>query len=226
MEAFSLLEIVGALIGLLYVILEYRASVWLWPVGVVMPAIYIYIYHQAGIYADMGINIYFLVAAIYGWIVWHRAKVRSAASHSSSNGAASEAGDQMSGVEHATLVEWIWCSLTLLVSFLLLSYILLNFTSSTVPFSDSFTTALSIVGMWMLAHKRLEHWILWVVVNGVSVAIYIEKGLYPTSALYALYTVVAVAGYVKWFKMMRNDAAIRRRKAARSKQQHNCADNC
>ncbi|MFR9495033.1 MAG: nicotinamide riboside transporter PnuC [Rikenellaceae bacterium] len=199
MASFTLLEIVGALIGLLYVILEYRANVWLWPVGVVMPAIYIYIYYQAGIYADMGINVYFLVAAIYGWVVWQRS--RNAYPKPKEDGH-QEVEDATLGIVRTSRKEWFWCSMLFAASFALLAYILVNYTSSSVPYSDSFTTALSIVGMWMLAHKRVEHWVLWIVVDAVSVVIYVEKGLYPTAILYAIYTVIAMAGYVKWLKLM------------------------
>ncbi|MFI3281638.1 MAG: nicotinamide riboside transporter PnuC [Rikenellaceae bacterium] len=193
MDTLFSLEMIGALIGILYIVLEYRASLWLWPVGVIMPAVYIYIYYQAGIYADMGINVYFLLAAIYGWIVWVKNSKKEGAESSEDSGS----------IVHTTAKEWWWCSATFAASFALLAYILINFTSSTVPYCDSFTTALSIVGMWMLAHKRIEHWIVWIVVDIVSTAMYIEKELYPTAALYAIYTVIAVAGYFKWQRLMR-----------------------
>ncbi len=192
MDFFSSLEIIGALIGILYIILEYRASVWLWPVGVVMPAIYIYIYYEAGIYADMGINIYFLLAAIYGWVVWLNNRKR-----------ASEGNQEEGEIVHTSRKEWRVSAIVFAASFALLACVLINFTSSTVPYCDSFTTALSIVGMWMLAHKRIEHWILWIAIDIVSTVMYVEKGLYPTAILYAIYTVIAVGGYFKWVKMMR-----------------------
>ncbi len=190
------LEVFGALVGILYIILEYRASVWLWPVGVVMPLIYIYIYFEAGIYADMGINVYFFLAAIYGWIVWLRGR-------KGDDGSKSEELSS-SDITRTSRSEWLWCSAIFAALFALLAYILIEFTESTVPYCDSFTTALSVVGMWMLAHKRLEHWIVWIVVDAVSTALYIEKGLYPTAALYALYTVIATGGHFKWRKMMRS----------------------
>ncbi len=190
------LEVLGALIGILYIILEYRASVWLWPVGVVMPAIYIYIYLTAGIYADMGISIYFLLAAIYGWVVWLRSSRRKASSEEDEQAAAE-------AIQCTTPREWLWCSAAFVVIFAALAYTLVNFTNSTVPYCDSLTTALSVVGMWMLAHKRIEHWIVWIVVDAISTLLYIEKSLYPTAALYALYTIIAIGGYFKWRGMMR-----------------------
>ncbi len=216
MMNFPLLEVIGTLIGILYIVLEYRANVWLWPVGVVMPIIYIFIYYQAGIYADMGINVYFLIAAIYGWIVWCKGNSKL------KTGTAGNVKSVAGNVEHVEAIEttdasaedgqpivytskreWLWCSVVFAATFALLAYILVNFTPSTVPYSDSFTTALSVVGMWMLAHKRIEHWILWIIVDAVSAVMYINKALYPTSGLYILYTIIAIAGYMKWQKMMK-----------------------
>lgn len=197
---FSLLEIIGTLIGVLYLVLEYRANVWLWPVGVIMPLIYIFVCYDAGIYADMGINVYFFLAAIYGWIVWYKGNSRR-----SSEGDSSE-GEPMS-IVRTSRKEWAWCAVVFAAVFALLAYILINFTPSTVPYSDSFTTSLSVVGMWMLAHKRIEHWLLWVAVDAVSTVMYINKGLYPTSGLYLLYTIIAIAGYFKWQRMMRSEKA-------------------
>lgn len=197
---FSLLEIIGTLIGVLYLVLEYRANVWLWPVGVIMPLIYIFVCYDAGIYADMGINVYFFLAAIYGWIVWCKSNSRR-----SSEGDSAES-EPMS-IVRTSRKEWAWCAVVFAAVFALLAYILINFTPSTVPYSDSFTTSLSVVGMWMLAHKRIEHWLLWVAVDAVSTVMYINKGLYPTSGLYLLYTIIAIAGYFKWQRMMRSEKA-------------------
>ncbi|MFI3263737.1 MAG: nicotinamide riboside transporter PnuC [Rikenellaceae bacterium] len=203
---FPLLEVIGTLIGILYVVLEYRASVWLWPVGVVMPFVYIFIYYQAGIYANMGINVYFLIAAIYGWIVWCKGKTKpkvNTAGNVENAEVVEISVEDGQPIVYTSKREWLWCSVVFAATFALLAYILVNFTPSTVPYSDSFTTALSVVGMWMLAHKRIEHWILWIIVDAVSAVMYINKALYPTSGLYILYTIVAIAGYIKWQKMMK-----------------------
>ncbi len=188
------LEVIGTFFGILYLIFEYRASVWLWPVSVVMPLIYIYIYYNAGIYADMGINVYYLVASIYGWAVWLRSSRRRAAKSQES---------QSDDIVHTSKQEWIWCSVAFVAFFALLAYILINFTPSEVPYCDSFTTALSIVAMWLLAHKRIEHWLVWLVVDIVSALLYFEKSLYPTAGLYGLYTLLAVGGYFRWRRLLR-----------------------
>ena len=92
-----------------------------------------------------------------------------------------------------------WCAC---VSWFVMAYILANYTNSDVVWLDSFTTALSIVGMWQLAQKYVEQWLSWIVVDVVSVGLYIYKELYFTAGLYALYAIIAILGYLKWKRMM------------------------
>lgn len=180
------IEIAGAVIGLLYLYLEYRASVYLWPVGVIMPLFYIYIFFVSRFYADMGINIYYLFASIYGWIQWNK----------------SASQEQSLAISHMPFRYWSVALLALSILFAGIAWILIRFTDSPVPFGDSFTTALSIVAMWMLANKYIEQWGLWIVVNVVSCALYAWKGLYPTALLYVVYSIVPVFGYFKWKQLM------------------------
>ena len=180
------IEIAGAVIGLLYLYLEYRASVYLWPVGVIMPLFYIYIFFVSRFYADMGIYIYYLFASIYGWIRWNK----------------SASQEQGLAITHMPFRYWSIALLALSILFAVIAWILIRFTDSPVPFGDSFTTALSIVAMWMLANKYIEQWGLWIVVNVVSCALYAWKGLYPTALLYVIYSIVPVFGYFKWKQLM------------------------
>ena len=185
------LEIAGVAIGLVYLWLEYRASVWLWATGIVMPAIYIFVYYWAGFYADMGINVYYLVAGVYGWAAWLRRGDdgrRKALKIS-----------RMPGRYYAP------AAVVGMVFFAMIAWILMRHTDSTVPIGDSLTTALSIVALWMLARKYVEQWLVWLVVDVVCCGLYLYKGLYPTAALYGFYSVVAVFGYLKWLKIMHRD---------------------
>lgn len=185
------IEILGTIVGLLYLWLEYRASIYLWVASVVMPAIYLVIYYQAGLYADFGINIYYLIIAIYGWAAWR---------YGFAIGRGSEGHELPISYTPARL----WLPLTVItgVVFAAIAWMLINLTDSSVPYADAFTTALSVVGMWMLARKYIEQWWVWLVVDVVSVALYIYKDLHFTAALYALYAVVAIFGYLKWNKLM------------------------
>lgn len=183
------LEVLGTLVGLIYLWLEYRASIYLWIASVIMPAIYIFVYYEAGLYADFGINIYYLGAAVYGWLVWKYG-------HKS-------AEQQELPITKMPKRSWLKALVVFLVAQFLIAWLLINFTDSDVPWWDAFTTALSIIGMWMLARKYLEQWWVWIVVDVVCVGLYIYKGLYFTSALYALYSVIAVFGWLNWKRLMK-----------------------
>ena len=180
------LEIFGTFIGIIYLWLEYRASIYLWLAGIIMPAIYIFVYYDAGLYADFGINIYYLIAAIYGWFFWMWGH-----------------GEKKSlPITHTPWKCYLPLFLVFIVSFIGIARILIEYTDSNVPWLDSFTTALSIVGMWMLARKYIEQWFAWILVDIVCCGLYIYKDLYFTSALYGLYSIIAIFGYFKWKKIM------------------------
>ena len=185
------LEITGSLIGLLYLWLEYKASIYLWLVSIVMPAIYLVVYYQAGLYADFGINVYFLLASVYGWMTWKFKRKKQ-----------SEAAAE-SGIRHFDKSKFFTVLTVFIGCLLLIAWILIRFTDSTVPWLDSFTTSASIIAMWMLAKKYAEQWLVWIAVDIVSSGLYVYKALYFTAALYLLYTVIAVLGYRNWIKMIR-----------------------
>ncbi len=191
------LEIIGTLVGLLYLWLEYRASIYLWIAGIIMPAIYLFVYYDAGLYADFGINIYYLGAALYGWMMWKygsflRRKILRK----------DTVQQEELPITRMPMRYLPPLTAAFAVAFIGIAWILINFTDSNVPWLDSFTTALSIVGMWMLARKYVEQWWAWIAVDAVSAGLYIYKGLDFTAALYALYTIIAIFGYFKWKKMM------------------------
>lgn len=183
------LEIAGTITGLAYLWFEYKASIWLWPASIIMPAIYIFVYYDTGFYADMAISVYYLAASIYGWVMWLK-----------------RGSDGKSLPITRTPRKYILPLVAATaVLFAAIAAVLVNFTDSTVPYGDSFTTALSIVALWMLSRKYAEQWLAWIAVDVVCAVLYFYKGLYPTGALYALYAVIAVAGYFKWIKMMNDE---------------------
>lgn len=190
-----ILEILGFCIGLLYLWWEYHADKRLWYASVVMPMISMWIYFSKGLYADFAINIYYLVMAVYGFWAWSSGnadKTRRSGSKKKDELPISRiTPKQLAGCTGAFILIWA-------VLYILLEYL----TDSTVPIPDSFTTALSIIGTWMLARKYLEQWIAWILVDIVSTGLYFYKGIYFYSTLYLLYTVVAFMGYFKWKKLM------------------------
>ena len=184
------LEIIGTLVGLVYLWLEYKASIYLWIASIIMPAIYIFVFYEAGLYADVGINIYYLGATVYGWMAWKY------------GGKTKETNELP--ITRMPIRNWLKASVVFLVINFFIGWILVNFTDSNVPWLDAFTTALSAIGMWMLARKYLEQWLVWIVVDVVSVGLYIYKEIYPTAGLYALYAIIAVFGWLNWKKMMKS----------------------
>ncbi len=184
------LEILGFTIGLLYLWWEYHADAKVWIASVVMPAISMWIYYSKGLYADFGINIYYLLIAVYGFVSWTRGSSKS-----------------KNGSLKITHIGWLTgvaavCATLLLWWFIW--WILVTFTDSTVPVADAFTTSLSIVGLWMLARKYVEQWLAWFVVDIVCCALYYYKGINFYCILYGIYTIVALLGYRKWLRLMKN----------------------
>lgn len=184
------LEIIGTAIGLIYLYLEYKASVWLWVASIFMPAVYIVVYYDAGLYADLGINVYYLIASLYGLLCWIKGKDSSSDS-------------KPLKITRTPVKIWKYLFLVFILLFIAIGFLLQRFTDSTVPRADSFTTALSIVAMWMLARKYAEQWLVWIVADIGCGSLYLYKDLPFTGALYFLYAVIAVFGYRKWLKMMR-----------------------
>ncbi|WP_303029320.1 nicotinamide riboside transporter PnuC [uncultured Duncaniella sp.] len=187
----SILEILGFSVGLLYLWWEYHANPKVWLASVIMPAISMWIYYSKGLYADFGINIYYLVIAVYGFVIWTR-------------GGSGSTGKKKASLPIAHTPRWAWVVAIVgtLVLWRGIWWILVSFTDSTVPVADAFTTSLSIVGLWMLARKYAEQWLAWFVVDIVCCGLYLYKGLPFYCALYGIYTVIAIFGYRKWLRLM------------------------
>jgi nicotinamide mononucleotide transporter len=159
-----------------------------------MPAIYLFVYYNAGLYADFGINIYYLVIAIYGWAAW-KYGFRLLGSND-------KLKSEELPISHTPTKMWVKITAIYAILQLVIAWILIRFTDSSVPWADAFTTTLSIIAMWMLARKYIEQWWVWFVVDITSAALYIYKDLYFTAALYALYALIVFFGYRKWKQLM------------------------
>ncbi|MCM1449860.1 MAG: nicotinamide riboside transporter PnuC [Clostridiales bacterium] len=194
------IEILGLTVGLIYLWYEYHANPLMWLASVVMPCISMYIYWSKGLYADFSINIYYLAIAVYGYLHWThgpntKKTARSTASPSTGRKVTRLPLWGLSVSIVSTVILW-W----------LLWWLLNTFTDSNVPVADAFTTALSIVALWMLARKWAEQWLAWLVVDAVCVFLYIYKGIYPYAILYGIYTAIAWLGYVKWKRLASEQA--------------------
>ena len=189
------LDMLTTALGLAYIILEYPASIWLWAVGFAMQSLGIVLYYQKGLYADCGMEFYYLAMTVYGWWNWMRKKPDSVQDHQS-----------VVSITHFPIrAALVWLFITL-VAWAALYTFLVTCTDSRVPLADSFTTALSFVGIWALARKYLEQWFIWIVVDVVTCCLYFYKDIPFKASLYGLYVIIAVAGYYKWRRMMKNDS--------------------
>jgi nicotinamide mononucleotide transporter len=183
------LDVVTTVLGLAYILLEYRASVWMWAVGFAMQSLGIVLYYQKGLYADCGMEFYYLVMTMYGWWRWV-------------HGSEKKQNLPISRFPRRLVLPWL---LLIAVVWFVIYWLLISFTNSNVPLADSFTTALSIVGIWALAHKYLEQWFIWIVVDVVTCVLYFYKGIPFKASLYALYVVIAILGFFKWRLLMKHE---------------------
>lgn len=193
MELTRIIEIAGFVLGLAYLYYEYHAGAKMWIFGLLMPMLSMWVYYSKGLYADCAMNVYYLAMAAYGYVVWtFNLKRREPAIR------------PITSIKVRTL---LWLVPVFLAVYAAIATWLILGTDSTVPLWDAFTTAMSIVGTWMLARKYLQQWVAWILVDAVSTGLYFYKGLYYYCILYGLYTVIAVLGYRKWRRMMKPDQA-------------------
>ena len=184
------LDITTTILGLLYILFEYRASAWLWFVGFMMQTLGIVLYYQKGLYADCGMEFYYLSMTVYGYWKWV-------------HGSSEKKELPITKFPRKLIIPW--CAL-MLALWGIIYWLLVTFTNSNVPMADSFTTALSIVGIWALAHKYLEQWFIWIAVDVVTCILYFYKDIPFKGGLYALYVIIAIFGYRKWKRMTDNHA--------------------
>lgn len=183
------LDITTTILGLAYILLEYKASIWLWIVGFVMQALDIALYYEKGLYADCAMEFYYIAMTIYGFWTWKFGKKKH-----------KRQGEQLPVTHFKRNLILPWALGTLAI-WLILWYWLTQI-GSTVPVADAFTTALSFVGIWALARKYLEQWLIWIVVDVVTCALYFYKDIPFKASLYGLYVAIAIFGYLKWRRDM------------------------
>ena len=159
----------------------------MWLVGFLMQALGIVLYYQKGLYADCGMEFYYLSMTVYGYWRWvHGGKTSKEL--------------PIRPFPRRLILPW----LALMAAIWgIIYWLLVTFTNSNVPLADSFTTALSLVGIWALAHKYLEQWLIWIAVDIVTCILYFYKDIPFKASLYSLYVIIAVFGFFKWKQLMK-----------------------
>jgi len=190
----SLLETAGVITGILCVYLAAKNNIWNWPIAIISVLIYIFIFFEAKLYADTGLQVYFLVMNFYGWYFWSRIS-----------------GEQKKvPVTAVKLKEIIFSFLAVIIFTFVLGSFLKKETDASLPFIDSFCTACSLVAQVFLARKVLENWLIWIFVDLIYVGVYIYKDLHLTAGMYALYIIIAAIGYRDWRKEYQNSRSVLR----------------
>ncbi len=179
-------ELVAVLLTLAAVYLTTRQKIWCWPLGMVSVTLYALVFHQAKLYADMGLQALYFGLAIYGWWAWL---------HGGEDHGQLEVS-LTSGRTRAVLATiGVLAGITL-------GQTLERFTDASLPFMDSMLTSFSIVAQWMQTRKLLESWLVWLAVDVFYVGMFLFKGLYPTAGLYAIFLYLAVKGFIDWRRSM------------------------
>ena len=181
-----MIEIIAAIIGTIYIILEYKASPWLWPFNILMALMYVYVFFDNGVYAQMLIQVYYVFIGIYGWLEWKGVLKKG-----------EKKEKPITSLPKSTYLPLTVITIGLSVAICLT---LKHFTDSQVWVLDGVSTALSVVAMWLLAKKYYQQWIFWIIVEPIIILMSLQTEMYATAVLYLIYTIIAIMGYFKWKK--------------------------
>ena len=185
----SALEWIAVITGILSVWFSLKENILVYPTGIISVLIYVYLAFNYKLYADMGVNGYYFIMSVYGWYHWKDTGGKR---------------DQIA-VSLNTPKEHLISLILLLSSFGILSTALNLATDSDVPFWDAATTSFAIVGMWLMAQKKLESWIAWIITDLLSIPLYFHKGLVLTSFQFLFFTALAFGGYYAWWSSYRRE---------------------
>lgn len=184
----SQLEIVSVAFGLAYVIFAARENIWCWPCAFIGTGTAIFLFWDASLLMESGLNIYYLAMAVFGWWQWQY------------GGRKDNDKAQVLSISSWGINQHLLCLAVIAALTAVSGYLLSQNTSAALPYVDSFTTWSAVITTWMVARKILQNWLYWVVIDAVSVWLYYERGLYLYALLFVAYTVIAVFGYLQWRK--------------------------
>lgn len=188
----NLLEIIAVILGIANVALLVRRSIWNYPFGMAMVALYYVIFREARLYGDAGLQVFFFVVQGWGWWLWARA----------------------GGLGESVAVTWMRprariAALALVaVSSVTVGWTMSRFTDAALPYADATIAGGSVVAQVLLAMRRVENWALWIAVDVLSIGVYLARGLNLTAGLYVVFLVMATAGLIEWAKAARSGEAI------------------
>ncbi len=186
------LEITAVIFGFLSVWFAKQNNIWVFPTGLISTGIFVYLLFKWELLGDMMINAYYFAMSIYGWYIWTR-----------------KTNDAITPISRTKVAEKK-TSIIIFIATLAFVYALYKSAgkwSTWTAYVDTLTTAVFFVGMWLMARKKIENWIFWIVGDVISVPLYLYKGLAFTSVQYLIFTLIAIYGYLAWKKTLNNTQA-------------------
>ncbi|SEC24920.1 nicotinamide mononucleotide transporter [Tenacibaculum sp. MAR_2009_124] len=188
------LEITAVIFGFLSVWFSKNNNIWVFPTGMISTAIFVYLLLKWELLGDMMINAYYFIMSVYGWYIWTR-KVN---------------GDRATPISKTTAIEKQISVLIFIATlgFVYLVYTIFDKWNDWTAYADTITTAIFFVGMWLMARRKIENWIYWIIGNIISVPLYFYKGFTFTSFQYFIFTFVAISGYKAWKKNINSNQLI------------------
>jgi nicotinamide mononucleotide transporter len=184
-----ILELLAVVSALIYVVLAAKGNIWCWPAAFISTILYTAIFYDVYLWMDSLLQVYYMVMAVYGWMCWRKAY--SGGDQSSTPALSIQ---QWSGLTHAKII------LILAVVSCFLGWVMSTYTPTHFPYFDAATTVYAVFATYLVAKKVLENWLYWLVIDFVSIYIYLQKDLTPTAVLFALYVILAAYGYITWNK--------------------------
>ena len=186
-----ILEITAVIFGLLSVWYAKKNNILVFPTGLVSTFIYVYLLWKWSLLGDMIINAYYVIMSIYGWYHWTRKK---------------EDVEEFP-ISKTTRSEKVWALFLFIFSmvFVVLVYSYFDKFTSWTAYVDTLTTGIFFAGMWLMAKRKIENWILWIIGDFISIPLYFYKGYTFTSIQYIIFTIIAVYGYLEWKKILQQE---------------------
>ncbi|AZQ84464.1 nicotinamide riboside transporter PnuC [Colwellia sp. Arc7-635] len=188
------MELIAVIASLLYVVLAAKGNIWCWPAAILSTVLYTVIFYDVYLWMDSALQLYYLLMAAYGWFCWRKNNGSNNTPSNNHNQSKALLYSQWSLQRHGIAI----LALTLLS--LVLGWLMANYTPAHFPYLDSATTVFAVFATYLVTQKVLENWLYFIVIDFVSIYLYIEKSLIPTAALFAAYVVLAAYGYWQWRK--------------------------
>ena len=181
-DTLRVIEWIAAGLGVINISLLIFRSVWNFPFGIAMVALYVFVFFEERLYAEAGLQVFFILAQLWGWWLWVK----------------------VGGEDHRVPVRWldwlsraVWVTVTAALS-LNLGWMMHSFTNAVLPYADAGIAGASVAAQILLAYRRIENWLVWIAIDVASVTLYIDRGLYPTAGLYGGFLVLSLIGLKEW----------------------------